>query len=241
MPWLAPVLALLVSAPLLCPEAAGAVQEELRNDGFETGQPVNFQAGFLEGEIGAVRLTPTQACPCSVENVLLLFGGSADTVPIVLHIWDDADGNLDPGPLLYLDSFSLTASNSALQLIDLSAANVVVSGPFRVGVEFTHAGLPSIASDADGSIAVDENFILADLSPLGFFWFRSSDFALTGDWVIRATIDVPEPSSPALLISGVVVLMALRQLRDRRRRPSPGVSLRQTARPDSRRAPKPRG
>jgi len=216
MRWLAPMLALLASG-LLLPLAATGLQEQLRNDGFEPGQPVNFQAGFLEGEIGAVRLTPTLACPCSVENVLLLLGGAADTVPIVLHIWDDADGNPDPGPLLYQDSFSLTGSNTALQLIDLSAADVVVSGSFRVGIEFTHAGLPSIASDTDGSIAADENFLFADLSPLGFFWFRSADFDLAGDWVIRASIEAPEPSAPALAISGVALLLALRRLRDRRR------------------------
>ena len=217
---IARALAVLVSGSLLSLEAS-ALQEELRNDGFEPGLPVNFQAGFLEGEIGAVRLTPTIACPCSLENVSLLLGGSADTVPIVLHVWNDPDGNVDPGSLLYVDSFSLTGSNIALQLIDLSAANVVVTGPFRVGIEFTHAGLPSIASDTDGTIAADENFILADVFPLGFFWLRSADLSVTGDWIIRATVDVPEPSAPALLISGAVFLAALNHLRDRRRRLSP--------------------
>jgi hypothetical protein len=217
---IARALAVLVSGSLLS-LGAGALQEELRNDGFEAGLPVNFQAGFIEGEIGAARLMPTLACPCSLENVSLLLGGSADTVPIVLRVWDDPDGNVDPGSPLYVDSFSLTGSNNALQLIDLSAANVVVTGPFRVGIEFTHAGLPSIASDTDGTIAADENFILADVFPLGFFWFRSADLSVTGDWIIRATIDVPEPSAPALLISGAALLATLNHLRERRRRVSP--------------------
>jgi hypothetical protein len=181
------------------------------------------RAGFIEGEIGAARLVPTLACPCSLENVSLLLGGSADTVPIVLRVWDDPDGNVDPGSPLYVDSFSLTGSNNALQLIDLSAANVVVAGPFRVGIEFTHAGVPSIASDTDGTIAADENFILAanPFPPPGFFWVRSAVLGVTGDWIIRATIDAPEPSAPALLISGAALLAALNHLRERRRRVSP--------------------
>jgi len=207
---------LLVSGLLLAP-AAGALQEELRNDGFEGGQPVTFQAGFIEGEIGAARLTPSITCPCSLESVSLLLGGSPETVPIVLHIWDDPPGGVDPGPLVYLDSFNLTGSNNALQLIDLSAAGLIVTGPFRVGIEFTHAGLPSIGSDTDGSIAADDNFILADVSPLGFFWLRSADLGVTGDWIIRASI-VPEPSSPDLLISGAVFLVALSHLRCERGR-----------------------
>lgn len=209
-------MAILSLGGLLLSPTAGALQEELRNDGFETGQPASFQAGFSEGEIGAVRLTPTVTCPCSLESVSLLLGGSADTVPIVLHIWDDPLGNVDPGSLVYIDSFSLTGSNNALQLIDLSAANAIVTGPFRVGIEFTHAGLPSIASDTDGTIAADENFILADVSPLGFIWFRSADLEVTGDWIIRASV-APEPASPTLLISGAALLATMSRLRDRRR------------------------
>jgi hypothetical protein len=208
--------AILWLGALLLSPAAGALQEELRNDGFETGQPVNFQAGFIEGEIGAVRLTPTITCPCSVESVSLLYGGSADTVPIVLHIWEDPLGNDDPGSLVYVDSFSVTGSNNALQLIDLSAANAIVSGPFRVGIEFTHAGLPSIASDTDGTISAGENFILADVTPLGFLWFRSADLEVTGDWIIRASV-APEPAAPALLIAGAALLATMSRLRNRRR------------------------
>ena len=56
-----------------------------------------------------------------------------------------------------------------------------MSGPFRVGLEFTHAGLPSVARDDDG-IVPDRNFI--DESTLG--WVESSTLGLTGDWIIRA-------------------------------------------------------
>jgi hypothetical protein len=169
--------------------AAWASAEELSNDGFTSGQAVNFQAGFIEGEIAAVRLEPTIACPCSLEEVTLLFGGTTGTLPVVLRIWDDAPATSDPGAPLFVDSFALTASNDQLAIIDLSGANVVVTGPFRVGIEFAHAGLPSIASDTDGSVDALRNFILADFSPLGFFWFPSPDLGVSGDWILRARIE----------------------------------------------------
>jgi hypothetical protein len=121
--------------------------------------------------------------------VTLLFGGAGDTLPVIVHVWDDAAGALDPGTEIYSDSFSLTGSNTQLQLIDFGIANVTVSGPFRVGIEFLHSGLPSIASDTDGSINIPHNLIFADFSPLGFFWLESADFGVTGDWVIRATVE----------------------------------------------------
>jgi hypothetical protein len=187
---------------------AAAQQEELGNDGFETGEAVNFQAGFVVDEIAAVRLVPTLACPCRVENVSLLFGGAGDTLPVVLRIWED-DGNNEPGPSLYVDSFQLTGANGVLQVIDPSPADVIVNGPFRVGIEFTHSGLPSVASDTDGTIDVSANFIFADFSPLGFFWLPSDDFGVTGDWIIRATISQVAPAVPALSPTGSLSLGAL--------------------------------
>ena len=153
---------MLVGVLLLGAKVA-AQTEELRNDGFETGQPVGFQDGFVQHEIGAVRLVPTLSCPCRVENVSLLFGGAGSTLPVLLHIWDDAAGNAQPGTPLYEDSFQLTGVSNALQVIDPSPTDVIVNGPFRVGIEFTHAGLPSIARDGDGDIDADSNFIRADL------------------------------------------------------------------------------
>lgn len=220
----------LVGVLLLGAEVA-AQTEELRNDGFETGQPVSFQAGFVEGEIGAVRLVPTLSCPCRVESLSLLFGGAGDMLPVLLRIWDDAAGNVEPGTPLYVDSFQLTGTNNALQVIDPSPTDVIVNGPFRVGIEFTHSGLPAIASDGDGNIDTNANFILAEFAPFGFFWFRSADLGVTGDWVIRATISqvAVAPQVPLLPVWGTGALVALMlasgalALRRRRIAPAPGV------------------
>ena len=70
--------------------------------------------------------------------------------------------------------------------LDLSGAGVVVSGPFRVGIEFGAAGAPSVARDHDG-ILPGLNFIFDDSAT----WSDATSSAVAGDWIIRATI-VPE-------------------------------------------------
>lgn len=116
-------------------------------------------------------------------------------------------------------------SNVALQVIDPSPAEVIVEGPFRVGIELAHSGLPSVASDTDGRITGDANFIPASAPPFGFLWFRSYDLGVSGDWIIRATISraFPEPAVPALSVPGRPALAALSPVLGaallRRRRP----------------------
>jgi len=195
-------------APLLFfAGGASAAVEELRLDGFETGQTAFFQSGFVTGEVGAVRLTPTLACPCQVLQVTVLFGGAASTENVGVLVWDDPTGALDPGVPIFDGTATLTGSNQNLQQIDLNSQNVFVSGPFRVGIEFTHSGLPSIARDDDG-IDVNNNFIEADI--LGtFVWFRSADLGVSGDWIIRATVESLQPEVPALSPWGLAVTSGL--------------------------------
>ena len=61
---------------MLLTNAAFADVEVLQNDGFTSGAQVVFQAGFVANEIAAARFVPTIACPCVVDKVTLLFGGT---------------------------------------------------------------------------------------------------------------------------------------------------------------------
>lgn len=174
-------------ATLALSNAATAIEETLQNDGFVDGSPVVFQAGFVAGEIAASRFIPTIACPCVVDSVTLLFGGASGTRTMGISIWEDAAGTAGPGSLLFSGDVELTGSNLFLQQIDLSLTAVVVNGPFRVGLEFGHDGLPAVATDLDGTIDKAANFILADIGIP--FWFPASDLGVSGDFIIRATID----------------------------------------------------
>jgi hypothetical protein len=149
------------------------------NDGWEPGQNLNFQAGFVAGETAAVRVTPGGTGLRTVRRVLFLFGGAPTTQTVRLHIWRDTSGTAAPDSELYAADYQITGAN-ALQQIDLSGQNIQVSDTYRVGIEFNHSGLPSVSRDNDGIIA-DRNFIDAE----GLGWVESSVLGLTGDWTIR--------------------------------------------------------
>jgi hypothetical protein len=168
------------------PGAVFAQETILQNDGYVSGQSVSFQGGFVEQEIAASRFLPTGTAPWRVNRVQFLFGGSTATQTFTLRIWDDAAGTSTPGTEIYFGDFSVTGSNTAMQEIDLTANNITVTGQFRVGFEFQHDGLPSVASDGDGNIQATKNFIYTPYVP---GWFQSNAFGVSGDWVIRAGVE----------------------------------------------------
>ena len=140
-----------------------------------------FQDGFEVGEIAAVRLEPDIPCPCLVTGVRLMFGGAPGSdVPVTLRIWDDS-GAVIPGAGLLSMPLMLTANDLALNAIDLSAAPVPVNGPFRVGLEFSNPGAPSVARDHDGTVP---KFHFERQPDLG----RCDEQGVTGDWIIRASV-----------------------------------------------------
>lgn len=156
---------------------------ELKNDGFTSGQVAGFQGGFIVDEIGAVRLDPPGVGPFQVVEIQLLFGGATTSQNVTLQIWND-NGGPNPGAVVYQADYTLMGSNEAFSSVDLSGNNVYVDGSFRVGIQFQHDGVPSIARDNDGTIKPSHNFIFAS-----GFWAQSNLYGLTGDWVIRAVVD----------------------------------------------------
>ena len=182
------MLALALTA-LLAPQVS-AQETLLQNDGFFDGQPVGFQGGFVAAEIAASRFTPVGTGPWQLKRVQFLLGGSTSTVTVTVRVYNDAAGTNNPGTELWFGDFLISGSDVAMQEVDLAANNVIVSGQFRVGIEFQHDGFPSVARDGDGTITASRNFIYTPSVP---GWFQSSLFGLTGDWVIRAVV---EPSTP---------------------------------------------
>ena len=154
---------------------------EIRNDGWSSGGAAGFQAGFVSGEIAAVRLAPAGPFPCTVERVRFLFGGATGTRTVSVHVWDDGAGSDSPGTELFSGSYQVTASNDVLQEFQLGVSGVSVSGPIRVGIEFTQAGVPSVARDADG-LTAGRNFVMAQ----GAGWLKAESLGVSGDWIIRA-------------------------------------------------------
>jgi hypothetical protein len=164
---------------------------ELKNDGFTSGGMASFQTGFVAGEAGAVRfLAPGP--DRQLTKLQLLFGGATTMQTLTLRVYGDTDGTDDPGPIQFEGDFDLTGSDSAMQEVDLTPAAIYPPAQFRVAIVFQHAGAPSIATDADTTIAADKNFILVN----GTTWRRASTLGLTGDFVIRAFVSDGNTNPP---------------------------------------------
>lgn len=175
--------ALLVGA--IASEARADV--ELKNDGFVSGAQATFQTGFVTGEAGAVRFVAPGADRRLVK-LQLLFGGATTMQDLTIKVFDDTPGTDAPGAELFAADFTLTGADNAMQELDLTSGNIYVPAQFRIAVFFQHSGAPAIASDADGNIAADRNYLFSGT------WKRSSALGLTGDWVIRAFVS--DPATP---------------------------------------------
>jgi len=194
----------IISIVILAIFSSSAFAEELKNDGWSTGQALGFQAGFVAGEIGAVRLVPTIPGAQTLLNIQLMFGGTLNAENIILHIWDDSAAANNPGAELFSNTYPLLGVNEFMTEIDLSTEGIVITGAIRVGIEFTHAGYPSIARDTDGSIDAAKNFIFTN-----GIWFPSNLLGLTGDWVIRANTSGGGPFTVGGSVIGLTGSMTL--------------------------------
>lgn len=176
---------------MLVSTLAGAVEMTLQNDGWTDGGLVYCQGGFTAGEEGAATLGPV-ATTFTIEKIRFLFCGDTLTRTLTLRIYLDS-GNPNPGTEIYNADYQVTGADDALQEIDLSGENVTVpgGGSIRVSFQFQHSGLPNISRDDDGIIA-GRNWINA----MGMGWVASSTLGLTGDWVIRAIVDVQQVDEP---------------------------------------------
>ncbi|MBL9019049.1 MAG: hypothetical protein JNL83_32980 [Myxococcales bacterium] len=183
------VRSLIIGCALLVASTARA-DVELKNDGFVSGGQATFQTGFVVGEAGAVRFVAPSAGR-QLRKLQLLFGGATTTQTVTIKVFDDSAGQDAPGAELFMSDFTLMGADNAMQELDLTSANVYVPQQFRVALYFQHAGAPTIASDADSSIAADRNFIYAGT------WKRSSALGLSGDWVIRAFVSDVGPAPDA--------------------------------------------
>jgi hypothetical protein len=83
--------------------------------------------------------------------------------------------------------FQLESSTTALNELDLSCENIVVtSGTVRVGLRWEYVGdLIGIAFDLDG-ISLQTNTVFS--SSLGGWWF-AEDLFVAGDWILRLEIE----------------------------------------------------
>lgn len=178
---LAVMLTLIIAAP------AGAAVKELSNDSFSGIGSVTCQIGFVEGESAAAKLTADPGdYPYRVLKVRMHICPASTSGFVILRLYEDNSGTVQPGAILYEEIVQIAGSDDALNEIDLSANNIVVpSGSVRVELEWFQNGPPGVSNDLDGFIP-NVNYIYA--IPPGS-WFYADQLGVPGDWIIRMEID----------------------------------------------------
>lgn len=179
-----------------------AVEKTLQNDSFSGSGTVNCVLGqsFAEGDIAAARFTPLPGdYPFQILEVQILACPPSTQGDLVLIIWQDDGVSNQPGTLLYDELFTIYGSDIAINGLDVSAQNLVISsGSIRVGFEyFFGPAQVGIATDTDGHVIPQPNFIYDE----GTFGWRPADFfQVEDDWIIRVRIDAN--SEPPLFADG---------------------------------------
>lgn len=187
--------ALAVAA--LSPPAAAAVKE-LANDSFNGFGSVVCQVGFVEAESAAARLTADPGdYPYRVEKVRMLVCPASTGGYAVLRLYEDNGGGVTPGPLLYEEIIQITGSDDALNEVDLSSQEIIVSGgSIRVDLEWFQNGPPGIANDLDGFVP-SSNYIYAwDPLFMTWDWHYANDLGVMGDWILRMEIETNVDQQP---------------------------------------------
>lgn len=182
-------VSLLAAAALLVASPALA-QTTYQNDGFVDGTAAGFQGGFIPGEMAAACFTPPPGdYPIRLQRMQFLFGGDriGATVFQTMKVWTRGGDGAPPSNLVVSqEEVEVTAANDAFSEFDLTQFSLLVTEPFCVGIEFSNAGLPSVARDDDGSNArPGNNWIYASDGLGGFAWNQSILFGVQGDWIIR--------------------------------------------------------
>ena len=155
-----------------------------QNDNWSAGMDPIFQAGFVSGERAAVTLGPIDET-FIINSVEFLFGGEIATETVKVFVYRD-DGSTKPGETLYQGDHELVASVTELQKIDLRDKEITFHGGglCRIGIQFTHDGLPCVARDDDGSFSKGKNWIYVNNN-----WTGSENEGIKDDFIIRANID----------------------------------------------------
>lgn len=165
----------------------------LQNDGFDMAGTPFRQAGFIENECWASTYVPGPGhYPFQIHSVQVLIVESLMN-NFEVGIYEVDANNM---PTAKVDSVDVSLQGALDAFNEIDFATVGLTSPtyetgdrFAIGVCFRHTPTPmnadpSIASDTDGTIMGDRNWIF-DLTS----WKRSDSFFVSGDWIMRAIIE----------------------------------------------------
>jgi len=161
----------------------------LQIDGYDEGGSSTFVETTTVGEEIAITLGPVNNT-FKISNIQFLFGGTGTnpvTRDVILKIYKD-NGTVNPDNLLFSGNYTITASNTLIQEIDVRDENITLNGGGSIRIAFElvdDMGLPSFAQEFDGTYFETKNWIKESNGT----WNSNDVFGLNGNWVIRATVE----------------------------------------------------
>jgi hypothetical protein len=163
---------------------------ELANDSWIDGETAAFQAGFAQGECWASTYVPeAEHYPFTIRGVQMIVGGNdMGDAEFEVALWN-VDTENRPSTLVDSGTALLSGLDDNWDGLVVDALMidppVVEQGNFAwVVCLVAHSGLPAIANDTDGA-AADRNWIYTDAGE----FVQSSGLGVSGDWIMRATIE----------------------------------------------------
>lgn len=131
-----------------------------------------YWGSWNPGDMVATQFTP-QHLPARVEAAAIQYYVTGGTV--LFQVWND-DGNGSPDSVLYSDTLIVDSLYPAMEIVDLSGADIVVNGDFHVGYTYLNADAPWLLSDS-GSNTTRSKY------NQGTGWYASGC-----DWIMSAAV-----------------------------------------------------
>ncbi len=212
-----PVPVLLLAFGIASPAPGGppCTEEEVKNDSFDLGGTVNACPCFDAGEEAMVILDTPGGGSAVLSKIQVawqsVIGGQPDTLEAALIVYDmnqtgpaspasfhplceEIDGCILPGPVLsdgFLNEFNVLPFG-----IELPASRFGIS--LEIGTDQVPGNpffTPSVVSDDNGHNnhgGVVRNWVKVG----GTTWQTSQSLGVSGDWIIRAIVEVCEAVEP---------------------------------------------
>jgi hypothetical protein len=163
----------------------------LQNDSWTSFDGLNWQGWPGPDDcIASVYEIDNQDYPFEIYSIRVIIGNADATEDFRVGIWEVNNQNV---PTTEIDSEVVPIQGNAAQIpeIKLADAGILVdpinNGTFAAVVcHVDHMGAPSFATDLDGDVVADRNFVWQDISGE---WVQAPDFFnIDGDFILRAVI-----------------------------------------------------
>jgi hypothetical protein len=141
--------------------------------------------GWAVDDMIATHFTP-QHTPCKLEALSLMFYNVADTIEV--RIWDD-DGSGFPDSVLWADTLIVTQLFPNPEIVDVSAADILVSGDFHIGLVWLGADSPYPLSDDGASTTRSKVNYGSGWETVGYDWVMSTVVSYVAPTPDLAVID----------------------------------------------------